>query len=255
MGTIVITGGAAGIGRATALGAAQRGHDVAVVDLEAAQGAAKEVVAEVTAHGRRAEALPADVTVEGDVVSVFAQVAEWLGPVTGLVNAAGLLYSAECTEIDAARVHATMAVNVTGLMLCSREAARLMMRSRGGQGGGIVNISSMAATIGGRHRGAVYAASKAAVDAYTTGMAKEVAAEGIRVNAVRPGLVATGLTATLLDDPARRQAIEESIPLGRVGAPTDVAEAVLWLLAETNTWISGAHLDVSGGGFFVSGSF
>ncbi|MQA06586.1 MAG: SDR family oxidoreductase [Streptosporangiales bacterium] len=255
MGTIVITGGAAGIGRATALLAAQRGYDTAIMDLPAAEPAAKEVVTEVEGYGRRAVALAADVTVERDVVGSFAQVVERLGPITGLVNGAGLLYSAKCTEIDAAEVRATMAVNVTGLMLCSREAARLMMHSRGGHGGCIVNISSMAATIGGRHRGAVYAASKAAVDAYTTGMAKEVAAEGIRVNAVRPGLVATGLTAALLEDPARRQAIEESIPLGRVGAPADVAEAALWLLAEKNNWISGAHLDVSGGGFFVSGSF
>lgn len=255
MSVIVVTGGATGIGRATALLAGRKGYNVAIASLESTMDDAWGVVETIRSYGPRAVAIATDVTNSDDVVTLFEKVKSEFGIVAGLVNAAGILYSELCTHIDIDRVAEMNSVNINGLMLCSREAARVMMTSRGGEGGAIVNISSMAATIGGRPRGACYAASKAAVDAFTTGMAKEVASEGIRVNAVRPGLIATGVAAEMIEDAAWRTSIEESIPLGRLGRPEEVAEAILWLMSEDCAWTSGAHLNVSGGGFLVSGSF
>lgn len=255
MPTIVITGGATGIGKATATIAAENGYDVAIASLADTMDEANSLVEELQTHGAKAVALTTDVTVEEEVLELFRQAEAQLGPISGLVNAAGLIYSADCTELASEKISALMAVNVTGLMLCSREAARSMMGGKGNKGGSIVNISSMAATIGGRARGACYAASKAAVDSFTTGMAKEVAKWGIRVNAVRPGLIATGMASEIANDPRWRKSIEESIPMGRVGQANEVAEAVIWLMSDKASWISGAHLDISGGGFHVKGSF
>ncbi|NMR32088.1 SDR family NAD(P)-dependent oxidoreductase [Crystallibacter degradans] len=254
MSTIVITGGATGIGMATARIAAGNGYHVAIASLADTMDEANTLVDELQAQGSKAVALTTDITVEEEVVEFFRRAEADLGPVSGLVNAAGLIYSADCTELEADKVAALMAVNVTGLMLCSREAARSMMGNEN-NGGSIVNVSSMGATIGGRARGACYAASKAAVDSFTTGMAKEVAKWNIRVNAVRPGLIDTGMTSEILNDPRRKKSIEESIPIGRVGRAHEVSEAIMWLMSDKASWISGAHLDISGGGFHVTGSF
>lgn len=253
--TLVITGGSSGIGGAIAVQAANAGYDVAILCIDAAVSDGETVADQIRSVGRKALVVATDVT-DGDRNSAaFDRVMAEFGSIDAAVNAAGLLYSQECHRLDAQQLAAMISVNVTGLILSCREEVLRMRTSSGGAGGGIVNISSMAGTIGGRPRGASYAASKAAVDSFTTGLAKEVASEGIRVNAVRPGLVATGLTTKILEDPAQRQAIEASIPMGRVGEPQEIADAVLWLLSERAGWVSGAHLDVSGGGFIVSGSF
>jgi NAD(P)-dependent dehydrogenase (short-subunit alcohol dehydrogenase family) len=144
-----------------------------------------------------------------------------------------------------------MDLNVVGLMLCCREAARRMALSRGGQGGAIVNVSSMAATIGGRPGASAYAASKAAVDVFTTGLAKELAPEGIRVNAVRPGMTLTDMTADVQADPVRLRAVAATIPMQRCGEPEEIAAAILFLLSDAASYVSGTHLNASGGGFLV----
>ena len=147
-----------------------------------------------------------------------------------------------------------IAINVTGLMICCREAARLMSTRSGGPGGSIVNVSSMAATIGGRPGHSVYAASKGAVDVFSKGFAKEVAREGIRVNTVRPGAVASTMTAGLEADPELKKAVEDSIPMGRIGQPGEIADIALWLMSPASSLITGAHIDAGGGGFNVAGS-
>lgn len=252
---LVITGGSSGIGAEIAIQAALEGYNVAILCIDSAVSDGEEVAASIRASGRKALVVPTDVTESDRIAAAFERVVAEFDSIDAVVNAAGLLYSQECHLLDAQPLADMVSVNVTGLILSCREAALRMRTSAGGTGGGIVNISSMASTIGGRPRGASYAATKAAVDSFTMGLAKEVAPEGIRVNAVRPGLVATGLTKKILEDPAKRRAIEESIPMGRVGEPSEVADAVLWLLSDRSSWVSGAHLNVSGGGFFVSGSF
>lgn len=252
---VLVTGGASGIGRSIALAAAARGADVSVLGLDLDRENGEKLCAEIAEAGRRAYWVEADVTDDEQVVAAFTSAVENLGTLDGMVAAAGLLYSAHVREIEAAPLAAMVRVNVTGLILSCREAVRWMSPDGGGTGGSIVNISSMAATIGGRPRGASYAATKAAVDSFTTGLAREVAELGIRVNAVRPGLVSTGLTQQVIADPKRQRAIEESIPAGRLGRPEEIAEAVMWLMSEQADWVSGAHINVSGGGFKISGSF
>jgi NAD(P)-dependent dehydrogenase (short-subunit alcohol dehydrogenase family) len=245
-GTILITGGASGIGAEAARLAARRGYAVAInyrSRPERAQALASEI------GGR---AFQADVAVEADIVRLFDEATTVLGPITGLVNSAGIGGGAHRVDaFDGAGLAQLFQVNVVGLMLCCREAARRMSTARGGQGGAIVNVSSMAATIGGRSGKSHYAASKAAVDAFTVGFAKEVAGEGIRVNAVRPGVVATDMTAPGLAQPAVRADIEATIPMGRVGQTPEIAAAILWLLSDEASFISGARLDASGGGFVI----
>lgn len=247
--TILITGGASGIGAETARLAAARGHRVAInYRSRAAEAAA--VVAEIVARGGSAIALAADVSQEDEIVRLFAETERVLGPIGRLVNSAGIGGDAYRVEdFDPAVLTRLFAVNVTGLMLCCREAARRMSTRQGGRGGVIVNVSSMAATIGGRPGKSHYAASKAAVDAFTVGFAKEVAREGIRVNAVRPGVVLTEMTEASLVDPASRAAIESTIAMDRVGRSDEIATAILWLLSDESSFVSGATLDLSGGGF------
>lgn len=247
---LLITGGARGIGRATALLAAGQGWDIAVGWRER-KDAADAVVAEVEARGRKAMAVQADVADEAAIAAMFAAVDKAMGPVAGLVSSAGIGYHARVDAFDGRPLHEMFAVNVVGTMLCCREAVRRMSTLHGGQGGAIVNLSSMAATIGGRPGASAYAASKGAVDVFSTGLSKEVAAEGIRVNVVRPGVTLTDMTAQIRDDPARQAVIAASIPMQRVGQPEEVAETIVWLLSEKASFVTGTHLNVGGGGFVI----
>ena len=246
--TLLITGGASGIGAETARLAAARGYKVAI-NYRSREAEAKKVVADITAEGGHAVALPADVAREADIGLLFDAAAKALGPITHLVNSAGISGSSRVEDFDVAVLTRLFAINTVGLMLCCREAARRMSTKRGGKGGVIVNISSMAATIGGRPGVSAYAASKAAVDSFTMGFAKEVANEGIRAVSLRPGMIETEMTERTLADREVRAAIESTIAMGRVGQAKEIANAILWLLSDEASFISGVTLDASGGGF------
>ncbi len=247
--TLLITGGASGIGAETARLAAQRGHKVAI-NYRSRDAAAKAVVADITAKGGQAVALPADVSREADIHSLFDAAEDALGPITHLVNSAGIgTPPMRVADYDAAVLANLFAVNTVGLMLCCREAARRMSTQRGGAGGVVVNVSSMAGTIGGRPGASAYAASKAAVDSFTMGFAKDVALEGIRAVSLRPGMVETEMTEKTLANHEVRTAIESTIAMGRVGQAHEIANAIVWLLSDEASFISGVTLDCSGGGF------
>jgi len=249
-GAVVVTGSSRGIGAATARLAAARGYTVAVT-YRADRAAAEAVAAEI---GRDAIALQADIAREDDVVALFAAVDDWRGqrPLAGLVNNAGVDGGRDPIEAQTAAALAPLySVNVVGTALCCREAVKRMAARNGGPGGAIVNVSSMSATIGGRPGAAFYAASKAAVDTLTIGLAKEVAGEGVRVNAVRPGMTLTDMTAARLTDPVRRAEIDATIPMHRPATPDEVAAPIVWLLSDEASFVSGCLLDVSGGGFVV----
>ncbi len=243
---LIVTGGSRGIGAAICTLAAARGHDV-VVNYSGDPVPAEAVAEQVRAAGQQALAVRADVSSEDDVRALFDAAAE-LGPVTGLVNNAAIVGNTpgrlEDYEVDVVR--RTLDVNVTGVFLCCREAVRRMSTRHGGEGGAIVNISSTAARTGSAGEWVHYAASKAAVDTLTFGLAQEVAGEGIRVNAVAPGMVHTGLhEAAGLPD--RLEKFARLIPMGRAGQPAEIAEAVLWLLSPAASFTAGAVLDVGGG--------
>ncbi|WP_437678633.1 SDR family oxidoreductase [Sorangium sp. So ce131] len=243
---MLITGGSRGIGAATALLAAKRGYAVAVSYLRD-EGAATRVVDEIHAHGGTAIAVRADVGREEDVVRMFQAVDDALGPAAVLVNNAGVLErQTRLAHIDEARLHRIFSTNVVGSFLCAREAVRRMSTLRGGGGGAIVNVSSRAAKLGSPGEYIDYAASKAAIDALTVGLAKEVAAEGIRVNAVRPGIIETDIHASG-GDPGRVERLKTSLPLGRAGSPEEVAQAILWLASKEASYCTGSILDVAGG--------
>ena len=246
--TLLITGGASGIGAATARLAAARGYKVAV-NYRSRDAQAASVVADIAAHGGQAVALPADVSREADIGSLFDAAEKALGPVTHLVNSAGVGLGSRVEDFDAAALQRLFAVNTVGVMLCCREAARRMSIRHGGKGGVVVNVSSMAATIGGRPGVSAYAASKAAVDSFTMGFAKEVAHEGIRAISLRPGMIETEMTARTLADRDAREAIESTIAMGRVGRADEIANAIVWLLSDEASFISGVTIDASGGGF------
>jgi NAD(P)-dependent dehydrogenase (short-subunit alcohol dehydrogenase family) len=247
--TLLITGGASGIGAATAKLAASRGHKVAI-NYRSREAEAKKVVADIAAKGGQAVALAADVSREADISGLFDSAEKALGPITHLVNSAGIGTSpTRVADFDAAVLARLFAVNTVGLMLCCREAARRMSTKRGGKGGVVVNVSSMAGTIGGRPGASAYAASKAAVDSFTMGFAKDVALEGIRAVSLRPGMIETEMTERTLADRAVRAAIESTIAMGRVGQAREIANAILWLLSDEASFISGVTLDASGGGF------
>ena len=250
----LVTGGSRGIGRATALLAAQAGWSVTVAGLTEHMGDAHEVVREIERAGGKANAVACDVSKEQDIVAMFDESERRLGPVRGLVNAAGMPHACPAVEFGFEDLSRLMTVNVVGLLICCREAARRMSTARGGQGGAIVNISSLAVTIGGRPGASAYAASKAAVDVFTTGFAREVASQGIRVNTIRPGAVATAMTANLAANPEMRRKVEESIPLGRLGRPEEIGELAVWLLSDRASLVTGAHINAGGGGFNVQAS-
>ena len=244
-GTIVVTGGGRGIGAATARLAAERGYAACVNYLRDAEAAAK-VVAQIKAAGGRAMAIQGDVASEADVVRLFDGAAE-LGPVTALVNNAGILErQTRLDDMDAGRFTRVFATNITGSVLCAREAVRRMSPRHGGKGGGIVNVSSMAAKLGAPGEYVDYAASKGAIDTLTIGLAREVAEEGIRVNAVRPGVIATGIHASG-GEPGRVDRVKLAVPMKRGGEPEEVARAILWLLSDESSYSTGALIDVSGG--------
>ncbi|WP_410634813.1 SDR family oxidoreductase [Amycolatopsis sp. cmx-4-83] len=246
MSVLIVTGGSRGIGAAVCALAASRGHDV-VVNYSGDPVPAEEVAAGVRAAGRQALSVRADVSVEDDVVALFDAAAE-LGPVTGLVNNAAITGNTpgRLDSYEADVVRRTLDVNVTGVFLCCREAVRRMSTRYGGEGGAIVNISSTAARTGSAGEWVHYAASKAAVDTLTFGLAQEVGGEGVRVNSVRPGMIRTGLhDAAGLPD--RLDRLAPQIPMGRPGEPAEIAEAVLFLLSPASTFTTGAVLEVGGG--------
>ncbi|HEX8907878.1 MAG TPA: SDR family oxidoreductase [Anaeromyxobacteraceae bacterium] len=244
--SVIVTGGSRGIGRAVALLAGERGFDVAVSYLSDRR-AAEEVVDAVRRGGRRAVAVQGDVAREADVVGLFEAAARELGPLHGLVNSAGVTGGfARVSDLSAAALARVLAVNVTGTVLCAREAVRRLSTRLGGKGGAIVNVSSLAARLGGAGEWVHYAASKGAVDTFTRGLAREVAAEGVRVNAVAPGLIDTELHAAA-GAPDRVHRLAATIPMQRPGTAAEVAEAVLWLLSPAASYVSAAVLDVGGG--------
>ena len=248
--TLLITGGASGIGAATARLAATRGYQVAI-NYRTRDAQAMAVVADIEAKGGRAIALPGDMAREADIVRMFQETEKALGPVTHLVNSAGFSQRTRVDEYDAALLEKFFAINVIGLMLCCREAAKRMSTKHGGKGGAIVNLSSMASTIGGRMGSTAYAATKGAVDSFTKGFAREVAAEGIRVNSLRPGMVMSEMTEGRLKDAAFRTSIEASIPMRRVGEVHEMTGAILYLLSDEASFITGAMLDAAGGGYII----
>ncbi|MDX1609568.1 MAG: SDR family oxidoreductase [Halofilum sp. (in: g-proteobacteria)] len=245
-GSVIVTGGGRGIGAAVARLAAERGMGVAV-GYRSDAAAAQAVVASIAAAGGRGLAVRADVAVEADVVGLFEQVDAALGPLAALVNCAGYTEpQARVEDMSAERLQRVFATNVGGSFLCAREAIRRMSTRHGGSGGAIVNLSSVAARLGSPDEYVDYAASKGAIDTFTIGLAKEVAREGIRVNAVRPGLIETQFHATG-GDPDRVGRLAAGIPLGRGGQPEEIARAVLWLLSDEASYTTGALLDVGGG--------
>lgn len=247
----LITGGTRGIGAATALLAAQHGHELTLIARNVTGPHVDQLVRAIRALGRQVQVLKADMAEAAEVVQVFADAQSRFGRVGALVNAAGMGHNARVELLDADEVMRLLSVNVLGTMLFCREAVRSMSMRHGGEGWAIVNVSSMAATIGGRPGASAYAASKAAVDCFTTGFAREVAAEGIRVNVVRPGVVDTDMTRHVMQDPALLARVAASIPMQRVGQPEEVAEVVVWLLSSAASLVTGAHVDAGGGGFMV----
>jgi NAD(P)-dependent dehydrogenase (short-subunit alcohol dehydrogenase family) len=243
---VLITGASRGIGAATALLAAERGYAVCV-NYRANRAAADQVVAAIEAAGGRAIAVQAHVSQEADVMRLFATCDEKLGTLTALVNNAGAIeMQMRVDAMDAARLQRTFANNVIGAFLCAREAVRRMSRARGGAGGAIVNVSSSAARLGSPGEYVDYAAAKGAIDTFTVGLAQEVAQEGIRVNAVRPGYIYTDIHASG-GQPGRVDRLKESLPMRRGGTADEVARAILWLLSDEASFTTGGFIDVSGG--------
>ncbi len=243
---ILITGGSRGIGAATARLAAEAGYAVAVNYLSNRE-TAEALVAELEATGTRAVALQADVSREAEVVAMFDRVESELGSLTALVNNAGILEpQARLDEMGADRINRVLHTNVTGSFLCAREAVRRMSTAHGGAGGAIVNVSSAASRLGSPGEYIDYAASKGAIDSLTLGLSKEVAAEGIRVNAVRPGVIYTDIHASG-GEPARVDRIGPTLPMGRGGYPEEVARAILWLLSAEASYTTGSFVEISGG--------
>jgi len=243
---VLITGASRGIGAACALRCAEAGWDVAVNYTRDA-AAAEAVAAQVRAAGRRALVLQADVAVEAEVLAMFAALDREFGPLAGLVNNAGVVdVAARVDEMYAARLQRMFAINVFGSFYCAREALRRMSTKHGGRGGAIVNMSSAAARLGGPGQYVDYAAAKGAIDTFTLGLAREVAAEGVRVNAVRPGIIETDIHASG-GQPDRARQLAPLVPMQRAGSADEVARAVVWLLSDEASYATGTFIDVAGG--------
>jgi NAD(P)-dependent dehydrogenase (short-subunit alcohol dehydrogenase family) len=240
-GVMLVTGGGRGIGAATARLAAQRGYKVCI-NYRKDAAAAEELAAQT-----KGIAIQGDVASEADVLRLFAAVDAKLGRLTALVNNAGIVdLRSRVEDLTAARIERMLAVNVTGSFLCAREAIKRMSTRHGGKGGAIVNVSSIAAKLGGPGDYVDYAASKGAVDTFTVGLAKEIGGEGIRVNAVRPGVIRTEIHASS-GDPGRVDRIAATTPLLRAGEAEEIAAAIVWLASAEASYITGAILDISGG--------
>jgi NAD(P)-dependent dehydrogenase (short-subunit alcohol dehydrogenase family) len=245
-GTLIVTGASRGIGAAIARLASHQGYAVAV-NFSRGEAEAKKVAAEIVGSGGRALPIRADVSREEDILRLFKTAEQELGPIKALVNNAGVTGRfARVENVTAEAIEKTFAVNVTGAMLCAREAVRRMSTKRDGSGGAIVNISSIAARTGAAGEWVHYAASKGALDSFTIGLAREVATEGIRVNAVKPGLVDTEIHAAS-GEPGRLQRLMGTIPMNRPGQPNEIAEAVLWLLSPAASYVTGSILEIGGG--------
>jgi NAD(P)-dependent dehydrogenase (short-subunit alcohol dehydrogenase family) len=243
---LIVTGGSRGIGAATAILGAERGFSVAINFYENKK-AADEVVKTISEKGGQAIAVQGDISEEEDVLRLFEETDKQLGRVTALVNNAGILEKqSRVLDMSASRLQRIFAVNSIAPFLCAREAVKRMSRSRGGEGGAIVNVSSTAIRQGAPFEYVDYASSKGALDVFTMGLAREVAGEGIRVNAVRPGIVKTEIHASG-GEPGRVDRVKNTIPMQRGGDPIEVARAILWLLSEDASYCAGAILDVSGG--------
>lgn len=243
---MVITGGSRGIGAATALLAAERGYDVAV-NFASNQAAADAVVKAIVAKGRRAFALKGDVGSEADMLKLFEACDAKLGKLTCLVNNAGVVdVKARIDEMSVARWKRMFDINVLGSLICAREAVKRMSTRHGGKGGTIVNLSSAAARLGAGGQYVDYAAAKGAIDVFTLGLAREVATEGIRVNAVRPGIIDTEIHASG-GEPNRVEQSKGMVPMQRGGTAQEIAQAILWLASDESTYTTGAVVDASGG--------
>jgi NAD(P)-dependent dehydrogenase (short-subunit alcohol dehydrogenase family) len=243
---VVITGGSRGIGRAVAIAAAARGFR-AVIGYATNKEAADEVVAKIEASNGKAIAVKCDVGSEADILALF-KAADAFGTVGALVNNAGIVGKSgvRVDEMSADRIQRTMSVNITGSILCAREAVKRMSTKHGGNGGVIINISSVAAKLGSANTYVDYAASKGAIDSFTVGLAQEVANEGIRVAGIRPGLIDTDIHASG-GEPDRAHRLAHMVPMKRVGVAEEISNAVIWLMSDEASYITGATLDVSGG--------
>jgi len=243
---MIVTGGGRGIGAQTARLAAKAGYAVCINYLRD-RASAEALKAEIEKAKGKAIAVRGDVSIEPDVLNIFQQTDRALGRVTVLVNNAGIVDRGMRVELmTAARLARMFAINVTGSFLCAREAVKRMSKKHGGAGGAIVNVSSIASKLGGAGEYVDYAASKGAIDTFTLGLAKELGPDGIRVNAVRPGIIRTEIH-NVSGDPARVERIGNTAPLGRPGEPEEIAQAILWLASEEASYTTGAILDVSGG--------
>lgn len=246
MNTVLITGASRGIGRAAALLAADRGWPVAV-NYRHDERAAAATAAEVRRRGARATTLQGDVSVEADVIALFERAKADLGPLRGVVINAGIVAPAmRLADMSVERLEKVFRINVLGAYLCAREAARTLARGRGGNGGSVVLVSSVAARLGSPGEYVDYAGSKAALDTLAIGLARELGPEGVRVNSVRPGLIETAIHADS-GDPGRAHRLGAASPLGRAGRPEEVAEAIIWLLSDAASYVTGSVLDIAGG--------
>lgn len=242
----LITGGSRGIGAAVARLAAEQGAAVCV-NYVANADAAQAVVDDIKSRGGQAMACQGDMAVEADIARVFNECSTAFGPVTVLVNNAGVLdMEGNLADFSSERIARIINLNVTGALICAREAVRRMSTNNGGEGGSIINISSMAATLGSGGAYVDYAASKGAIDALTIGLAREVARQGIRVNGIRPGIIETDIHASG-GNPTRASDLADTVPMGRPGRPQEVAEAVVWLASDKASYITGSTINVSGG--------
>ena len=243
---IVITGASRGIGAATALLAARQGYRICI-NYHSDEQAAEHILDQVRQLGAKAITVRADASVEDEIIQLFQRVDEALGPVTALVNNAGTIgQQSRVDDMSEFRLLKVMKTNIVGPMLCAKHALLRMARRHGGQGGAIVNVSSVAARLGSPNEYVDYAASKGALDTFTLGLAKEVAGEGVRVNGVRPGYIHTGFHA-LSGDPDRVSKLEPGLPMGRGGRPEEVAEAILWLLSDKASYSTGSFIELGGG--------